>query len=167
MAGFVRAVFASALLCAVAVVVPAASVSASASSDPGYPNSTLHVTVTGPRGVSRTLTVVATGSNAADSLSSIVYYLDVFVVHSNQIQGPCDERYMDEVGLHGDNPGPVQVLTPWGNEPSEGYYGSFHLRVHFTPLASGPLLVCTYSVMGLDTAAHSSTAIRIAPSSKG
>jgi hypothetical protein len=146
----------------VAAALAAAPVAALADgSDPAYPGSVLHVAVKGPRVAHRTLTIVATGHNAPDSLDVHVSYgLDVILVDPNRLHGPCRQSYQAELTDIINNPGDGLLLTY--ASLNEGVSGSFRIPLRFTPRGHGPMLVCAYSKYITDDAAHASTRAQIA-----
>jgi hypothetical protein len=135
-------------------------------SDPDYPGSTVHVAVTGPRQQGKTLTIVATGSNAADGLAvHISYGLEVIVVDPALLHGPCLPSYEAELTDVTNNPQAGRLLT--FDDLNEGDSGAFRIPLRFTPGGHGPLLVCAYSLYITDDAAHGSAKVQIAPPGGG
>jgi len=148
-------------ICACAVSLAAAPALADGT-DPAYPGSVLHVSVTGPRVAGQVLTIVATGTNAPDSLGlPIDYGLDVILVDLSKLPGPCQQGYNAELTNVTDNPQAGRLVT--FEALNEGTAGPFKISLPFTPGGSGQLLVCAYSVFITDDAAYASTQVQIAP----
>jgi hypothetical protein len=130
--------------------------------DPAYPGSSVHVKVTGPRQQGKTLTIVATGTNAPDSLPvHISYGLEVILVDPSILKGPCRVSYEAELTDIDNNPKGGRLLT--FDQLNEGDDGAFQIPLRFTPGGFGPLLVCVYSMYITDDAAYGSTEVQIAP----
>jgi hypothetical protein len=143
------------------VLAFAAGAASADGTDPAYPGSVLHMSVTGPLEPAKVLDIVASGSNAADSLDiHLDYGLDVILVDVSKLPGPCQQSYNAELTNITNNPDAGRLLT--FEDLNEGSSGSFQITLPFTPGGSGTLLVCGYSRYVTDDAAWGSTQVTIA-----
>jgi hypothetical protein len=154
------------LLAAVALSISTALLSAAPAladgTNPLYPGSVLHVSVTGSLIAGKLLTITATGTNAPDSQGvPIDYGLNLILVDPSKLPGPCFPSFNTELTEITDNPDAGRLLT--FETLNEGLSGPFTIPLYFTPAGSGSLLVCAYSMFVTDDAAYASTQVRIAP----
>jgi hypothetical protein len=135
--------------------------------DPAYPGSVVHVSVSGPLQAGKVLTITATGTNAADNQLGvpISYGLELIVVDPSILKGPCEVSEEKEISDITDVPNSGQLLN--FSDLNEGQSGSFKITQPYEPGGFGPLLVCAYSKFVTDDAAYGSTEVRIAPAAKG
>jgi hypothetical protein len=135
--------------------------------DPAYPGSVVHVSVSGPLQAGKVLTITATGTNAPDNQLGvpISYGLELIVVDPEILQGPCEVSEEKEISDITDVPNSGQLLN--FSDLNEGQSGSFKITQPYEPGGFGPLLVCAYSKFVTDDAAYGSTEVRIAPAAKG
>jgi hypothetical protein len=135
--------------------------------DPAYPGSVVHVSVSGPLQAGKVLTITATGTNAADNQLGvpISYGLELIVVDPEILKGPCEVSEEKEISDITNVPNGGQLLN--FSDLNEGPSGSFKITQPYEPGGFGPLLVCAYSKFVTDDAAYGSTEVRIAPAAKG
>jgi len=131
-------------------------------SAPNYPGSVLHVALARPLKAGKVLEIVATGTNAINSLGlPIDYGLEVILVDPLKLPGPCQESYNAELTDVTDNPQAGRLLT--FEALNEGVSGPFKISLPFTPGGSGELVVCAYTEFVTDDAAWASTEGHVAP----
>ena len=150
------------VLGAAALATPAVAVADG--NDPDFPDSSVHVSVLGPRQAKRVLTIDVTGANAqrSDGTHGVVDYgLELIVTDPAILPGDCEPTESAELEKIASVSGGGSLLTY--DDLDEGAAGSFALREPYEPIGSGPLQVCAYSKWMTQDAAYGQTDVTIAP----
>jgi hypothetical protein len=157
----------AAAILGIVLALLAASPARADGTDPAYPGSVVHVSVSGPLQAGKVLTITAAGTNAADNQLGvpISYGLELIVVDPEILKGPCEVSEEKEISDITDVPNSGQLLN--FSDLNEGPSGAFKITQPYEPGGFGPLLVCAYSKFVTDDAAYGSTEVRIAPAAKG
>ena len=143
---------------------------------PDYPGSILHVTTEGQTVVGNTLTIIATGSNAATTdpvtgePETYDFGVQIIDVNRSIISLPCYADFSSELNLTFRTGAYLLTPTAIPEQPQSGPFQpvSFQAPLNGTP---GQWLICAYTVNGLsggdtaDDAAWASTQIDLLPRS--
>lgn len=135
--------------------------------DPDYPGSTLHVSVTGTLQADHAINIVATGGNVAQTAlggPALDFGLDLFAIDPAILPGPCDQSENSELTAVINVPNGGRLLTY--ENLNEGSAGPFDITTPFEPGGSGTLQVCAYSVYVTDDAAWAQTDVKISPAER-
>jgi hypothetical protein len=141
--------------------VPAGATAAG--SDPGFPGSRVHVSVSGPTQAGEVLSIRAAGRNLARVHDGrpIAYGLELIVTDPAILPGPCLSTEAAELTRIASVPGGGSLLT-YG-DLDEGAAGPFVIREPYEPIGSGPLEICAYSRWQTDDAAWGQANVTIRP----
>ena len=128
-----------------------------------FPQSTLQVSISGPRQADRALTIQAVGRNAAQDfeLRPVDYGLQLIVTDPAILPGPCAGSEPAELVKIMSVSGGGSLLTY--DDLPEGAAGPFSVREPYEPIGSGPLQVCAYSEWRHEEAAAAQVNVQITP----
>jgi hypothetical protein len=135
--------------------------------DPAYPGSVLHVSVSGPLQAGKVLTINASGSNVAQTAlggPALDFGLEVIVIDPKILKGPCEVSEQKELTDITNVPNGGRLLN--FDDLNEGSSGPFKVGQPYEPAGFGPLLVCAYSKYVTDDAAYASTQVQIKPAAR-
>jgi hypothetical protein len=158
------------VVCVCAGVVASASGPALADdgTNPSYPGSTLHITVT--QVAATEAIVTGTGTNVPLTLEGQPtlndFQLQLFEENETLVPFPCYEDYGDELNTAVNNDLAVTFLTQ--GTVSEGDGGPFTISLPVPLYATGPVRFCAYNSDNFtDTTAWSTADITVASGSQG
>jgi hypothetical protein len=128
-----------------------------------FPQSTLQVSITGPRQADQALTIKAVGRNASQDfdLRSVDYGLALIVTDPAILPGECATAEQAELAKIMAVRGGGSLLTY--DDLPEGASGRFSLREPYEPIGSGPLQVCAYSEWRGEDATSAQANVQITP----